>query len=283
MPELLSRILQTALDVTSRLESGVPRATIDDQVVARLQALRDPYNAVNVAMRAAQAVFDGQVPPTFDELVAEVENTDPEKMRTVFTQLRKTLLLGAPGKAKLPRGTTTVTFPKTEPWPGARGVRNRNWPQDRSRFYAGASGFQLTARDGSALQVPMADLAGVIMLADGTRHVVRRDGWTLMMRPAAWRNGAALSRAIDAQVPADLQLPQAGVGSIPFQRISARRRWSSVVRRTVASAQVQVVLFVLSLLVTVGLFRRDLITVALPFAFFTVAFARLSMRAVLRR
>jgi hypothetical protein len=283
MPQLVPRILHTAVDVVDRLVSGVSQAKVDGHVRARLQSLQDPYNAVGIAVRAAQAVFDDKVPPTFEQLQTEVEQTDPEKVRAAFGQLRTTLLLGAPGGAKLPRHATTLGFPATEGWPGTRGHRHRDWPRRRGRFHAGPQGFQITAPDGTATAVSMDDLAAVIASDDGTRHLVRRDGWTLIMAPDAWRGGAALVRAIDELTPAHLRLPRAGAGSLPFRPVSARDRWLPSVGRVVSSAPALLLLTVLSLVVTVGLFRGDIPAVAIGFALITFAFARLSLRAVLRR
>jgi hypothetical protein len=234
-PDVLPSILEKSLLVLDRLQSGAPQGWVEEQVTARLQALHDPYNAMGIALRAGREVLGGELPPSYDEILAETEQTDRELVRRAFDQLRSTLLLGAPARTKLPKRIRRADYPRTPPWRDTPGHRHRNWPLDRARFAAGAPGVQLT--DGEdALQVPLPEVAALMTWQDGTRHVVGRDGWGLTMAPAQWHGGPALTRALDDLVPRDRHLHVDGAGSPGFRRLSWRKRWYPRVRRSFVSA-----------------------------------------------
>jgi len=235
LPDALPMILEKSLVLLERLQAGVGADLIEEQVSVRLQALRDPYNAMAIAMRTGHAVLRGDLPPTYDDLVAEAERTDREEIRKAFHQLRSTLLLGAPTRTRLPQRIRRAAYPSSPPWQDARAHRHRNWPLDRSRFSSGASGVEIV-EGGKALQVASADVAGLMTWRDGARHLIGRDGWGITMVPDEWHHGTLLTRAIDALVPAELHLLVDGVGSRGFRRLSWAKRWSPPLRRGIASA-----------------------------------------------
>ena len=234
-PDVLPSILEKSLVLLDRLRSGAPAGWIEEQVAARLQALRDPYNAMGIALRAGHAVLSDQLPPSYDEIIAETEQTDRERVRWTFDQLHSTLLLGAPARTKLPQRIRLSEYPRTRPWRDSRGRRHRNWPADRRHFATGPSGVEMVA-GGEALQVPAEAVAGLVAYPDGTRHVVGRDGWALTMGPHEWHGGPSLTRALDELVPPHLHLPMDGDGARAFRRLPWRRRWYGPVRRALRSA-----------------------------------------------
>lgn len=235
LPEVLPSILQKSLLVLDRLQTGAPAAWLDEQVATRLQALRDPYNAMGIALRAGHAVLSDQLPPSYEELIAELEQTDGERVRETFHQLRSTLLLGAPAHTKLPRRLKEATYPRTRPWRDTRGHRHMNWPQNPRRVSAGSSGVEVMDGD-DALQVPLADVAALMKWPDGTRHVVGRDGWSVTVAPVEWHGGQALTRDLDQLVKPDLHIDLDGTGGSRFRRLSRRNRWVPRLRASLFSA-----------------------------------------------
>jgi predicted Zn-dependent peptidase len=262
-PDILPTILEKSLVVLERLRSGAPQGWIEEQVAARLQALRDPYNAMGVALRAGHEVLGDRLPLTYDDLIAETEQTDREQVRRAFDQLHSTLLLGAPAPTKLPKRIPRVEFPITRPWRDTRGHRHRNWPNDGRRFGAGPAGVELI-HDHDAQQVLLAEVTALLTWQDGTRHVVGREGWGLTMSPAQWHGGADLTRTMDDRVPSHLHLPLEGDGSGAFRRLSRWKRWSPRLRRSLVSAPGLALLAVVLALVGIIAASRH-VAIAAPF------------------
>jgi hypothetical protein len=255
LPDVLPSVLEKTLVVLDRLQAGAPSAWLEEQVAARLQAFRDPYNAMGVALRTGQSVLSEQLPPSYDELVAEIEDTDRERVRESFHQLRSTLLLGAPGGTKLPRRVPEVSYLRTTPWRDTRGQRHMNWPRNRTRLSVGSSGVELVERN-DALQVPVAEVAALMKWADGTRHVIGHTGWGLTMAPTEWHGGPALTRALDRLVLPDLHLPVDGTGSGRFRRIPARKRWLRQLRTSLFSAPGLALMAILLAAAGIGIVRQ---------------------------
>jgi hypothetical protein len=263
LPDVLPSVLEKSLLVLDRLQEGASSSWLDDQVAARLQALHDPYNAMGIAMRAGHSVLSEQLPPTYEELVAEVEQTDRERVRETFRQLRSTLLLGAPARTKLPRRVPEASYPRTSPWRETRGHRHMNWPRTRTRLSVGSSGVELV--EGSeSLQVPVVEVAALMKWPDGTRHVIGRDGWGLTMSPPEWHGGSALTHVLDRLVQPDLHLQLDGTERSSFRRLSWRKRWVPRLRTALFSAPGLAILAVVLALVGI-LAARQHVGLAGPF------------------
>jgi len=281
LPELVPGVLSTAVDLVDRLERGVPQAWITEHVEAGIQSLEDPYQAFGLAMRAGHAALNEQLPPSHQDLLLEMEQTDPEEVRGVFRELRRTLLLGAPAGARLPRHAEHLSFPRSAPWRSGRAHRSRNWPMDRSRFAAGPPGFEVFQGQ-QARQIPLDQVVGLYTWNDGTRHIVGRSGWALTVRPGVWSRDAELVHAIDRLVPLPLRLPQPGVGAAPTPRLPWRKRWLPVLRRGMSS--VPVLSLVTATLVAVSLWfvTSNSPILGLPTIVATVMSGRALLRKVIR-
>ena len=80
--EMLPTLAKAALEVTGQLaEQGVPREWVQEAVERRLRVLESPAAEVETALEAAYAALSDRVPMTYDELLAQLRNTDPTQGR----------------------------------------------------------------------------------------------------------------------------------------------------------------------------------------------------------
>ena len=68
-------------------------------------------------------------------------------------------------------------------------------------------GVMLTRAPGEHVTVRYADAAALLRWNDGKRSLIGGDGFTIVLDPAQWKNGAAVVSAVTARVPDDLVLP----------------------------------------------------------------------------
>jgi hypothetical protein len=69
------------------------------------------------------------------------------------------------------------------------------------------AGVMLTRAPGEHVTVRYADAAALLSWNDGKRSLIGGDGFTIVLDPAQWKNGAAVVSAVTAHVPADLVVP----------------------------------------------------------------------------
>ena len=68
-------------------------------------------------------------------------------------------------------------------------------------------GVMFTRAPGEHVTVRYADAAALLRWNDGKRSLIGGDGFTIVLDPAQWKDGAAVVSAVTARVPGDLVLP----------------------------------------------------------------------------
>lgn len=219
-------------DLVLMLARGLAGAPPDEQEVrdlaaARVRDLVDPYARVGVAVRAAHEHLLGRPPVTLDEMVAEVEAVTPDQIQDGWRAFNSTLLLGVPGRATWADQLPMLSFPITAPTGHGNDYRSVDWPANRTRLAVATTGVELHT-GGAAKRVPMKRVAAMLTYDDGSRYVLRDDGYGLMVRAQDWRGGTKAIARLDQVVPSELHLPQpAGGFSGERVRASVGRRWFS--------------------------------------------------------
>ena len=217
VPEILTNVANAGIDVIRRLaEDGVPREWVQDAVQQRASRLDSPTAAVDVALESAYAVLSDRVPRSHEELLEQVQTTNPQLVDSAVRELQATLLVGLPEDAKLARGLKLVSFPTSEPTGESGRHSHVNWPADLSTFSAdGALVEEISGTTARAMRVE--EVVALFAWRDGTRRLVARDGSVLEMEPRQWADGARLTAALDEAVPEDLRVP------MPDREVTFRR------------------------------------------------------------
>jgi hypothetical protein len=249
VPELLPSLARASLEVTQRLsDEGVPREWVQEAVAARLRVLQSPAAVVETALEAAYAVLRDQVPVTYEDLLAQLHDTDPERVDQAARELHASLLVGLPEAAPLGRMISMVSFPDTRPTGTGHKHSHVNWPADLTTFSVDE---RVAERVTGTMcrAMPLADVVAMLAWRDGARHLVGRDGTVLELEPREWTQGKDLTKALDGAIPEERQVPMPD-RAVTFHRMQPAER-AAVAFARIANTRVGLVsmLGVISLLV----------------------------------
>ncbi|WP_374970916.1 hypothetical protein [Terrabacter sp. BE26] len=212
-------------------ERGPDQALLDEMTVSRSRHFRDEQQAPAVAWAAAVATLTGHEVRTAKETEALAAQVTPNDLCMVFSEVRRTLLLGLPEESRLPSGFQEAGHRR---WETLDATSTHAHVDGVSRILLGPKGIQYSAPS-SVVTVLYSDLAGLITYPDGARRAVSGDGWTVVVEPSLLRRGDAVTAALDANAPASVVLPQPArpadeVPSRPPLPWRARRRTRSALR-----------------------------------------------------
>jgi hypothetical protein len=223
VPEMLPSLARASLEVTQRLsDEGVPREWVQEAVDARLRVLESPAAMVETALEAAYAVLRDQVPVSYDELREQLHDTNPARVDQAARELHASLLVGLPEAAPLGRTLPAVTFPDARPSGAGQKHSHVNWPADLTTFSADELvAERVTGTMCRAMRIK--DIVALLAWRDGARHLIGEDGSVLEMEPREWMRGKDLTKALDAAVPTELQVPMSD-RLVTFHRMSTTER-----------------------------------------------------------
>lgn len=208
--DVAAAALPTLADTALALVDGLRQPPAADRLervrVATVQAMRDPYAALGLALSAAGRSLRGLEPQTLDEVVAEVGSVTAEDVAATFDAFAGTLLLGVPGATTWSDQLPMPEPPLTSPPGGGRTYRSVNWPADPVRLAVGERGLALVDGD-RARQVRYADVEGVVAHANGVRTLIDADGYVVTVNPYAWRRGSHAVAQLDRAVAPERLLP----------------------------------------------------------------------------
>jgi len=225
-PDALSSSADKTLFLVDRLRRNLADPVAFERLrAARVQAVRDPYAAVGVAARAAHEALNGRPPLQLADMVAEVESIDLVRIRDQWEAFYRTMLLGVPRGATWAGKLPVLEFPRSPASRQGKRHRSVNWPADPARLTVSDAAVEISVKD-EARRVTFDQLAAMFTFDDGTRHLIRHDGYSLSVDPQAWRPGSSAIARIDAAVPERLRLPHrtSGDGAGP-KRLGVMRRW----------------------------------------------------------
>ncbi len=221
--EMLPSLARAALDVTQRLhDDGVPREWVREAVEGRRRILESPAAMVETALEAAYAALRDDVPVSYEELLQQLYDTDPERVDLAARELHSSLLVGLPEAAPIGRKLPAVTF--SDPRPIGTGHKHShvNWPADPTTFSVDETVAE-RATGTMSRSVRLSEVVTLLAWRDGARHLIGRDGNVLEMEPREWMRGQDLTKAIDAAIPAELHVPMSD-RAVTFRRMSITER-----------------------------------------------------------
>jgi hypothetical protein len=239
--DILDKAIDSVTEVAHGLANeGVPRAWLKEAIDARLGELEAPDAAFGVAKGAALAVLSDRVPKSMEELVEELRTTDPTRVDAAAQEFHASLLLGAPehvsrGRDALP----PVSFPESEPTGAGPRHRHVDWPGEAATFAADSHTVErVSGQTAQLMRVP--DVVSVFAWRDGTRQLIGRDGASLWMEPAEWRQGERLTQRIDDLVPEPLRVAMPDRAET-FKPMPPVQLWSRAALRSARTLPGQVV------------------------------------------
>jgi zinc protease len=192
--------------VESLVDGGCGAGELEDYQRLVQQQLRQPGASVAVLQRQAHALLDGRRPRSAEEtsrLVAEVTTNDvPAAARA----LRASMIVATPGlvpavqgrMSALPRWSRTAVT-GTEHQPVSPGLA--------VTLTTSSDGVMLTDKSGNRVTVWYGSVAALVRWNDGKHSLIGDDGFSIMLDPAEWRDGANVVSWILRNVSWDLVVP----------------------------------------------------------------------------
>lgn len=187
------------------LAHDVAAERLDDLRDLRRQQLADPYQAFGVALRASSRVLSDEPVESIDDLRAELDGLQIDHVREAFAAVRRSVLIGAPAEAKGGPSLPLISMVSAPLRPTGDRFRSIDWPAPETTLTIGSGTVEMAERH-EAMRVDLRDVAALLRYPDGTRFLLRRDGFGLNVDPAAWRHGERAVALIDDQVSGDLHL-----------------------------------------------------------------------------
>lgn len=213
-------------------ERGPDQSMLDEMAVSRSRHFRDEQQAPGIAWGAALSCVTGSTIHTMTESERLSAAVTPADLTHVFSEVRRSLVVGLPEDTPVPNGFRELVSPRWEELDATSVHRHVN---GLSRVLLGPIGIQ-HASDSARVTVRYCDLAGLVAYPDGGRVAVSLDGWTVHVEPNLLRGGDAVVAALDANAPEQLVLPQPArpadeVPARPSLLWRVRRRSRAAARR----------------------------------------------------
>jgi len=172
--------------------------------------LDDPRAAAEEARALAQARVTGIPALTSAAVRREVEELTPEQVRTSAAVLLGNAVLGVPA----PLASPPAGMPSVPEW-SADVVAGRVFPRRRvagvpkgARLVVGPDGASLALGGDARITVRWADSVGLVQQAPGELLLLGRDGFSLPLTAADWREGEEAVALVRAAVPPELQVTE---------------------------------------------------------------------------
>lgn len=229
-PATAPSLLGNVLDLVHNLaEQGPDPEALADIKASGRQFYTDPYNIGFLAHRAAGDHLWGRPVQQLDDLLAEHDAVDADRLKPAIADLRDSLIVGAPPATAPHRRLEAIQQPFVQA--RTKGARSSNWPADDSVL--GITDDMVTFGDRQVqYQFAMDDVAGYYQWDNGGRRLVLEDGWGFTLVPGAWSEGERHQRRLDELVTDRLHLPQppetAPEPVVP--QTLARRWWLGMLR-----------------------------------------------------
>jgi hypothetical protein len=229
---LLSTIAEASLGLVRDLSTlGPEPSRLAEVREARMQAMRDPFAMVALAVRAAHDHLAGRRPLCFEEYLHETASVSAKDVQGEARAFRESLLLGLPSGSAWSGQLPMIGWPAQRPTLAGKRFRHRDWPAVRSRLVIAAQGVEMADRS-QARRVEFENATGAVAHPDGARTLVSHDGWNLVIDPHAWHDGVAAVSLLDRLSPEPLRMAQPWPTPSTFRRRSWWDRWTTWSRTT---------------------------------------------------
>jgi hypothetical protein len=177
------------------------------------RSLEDPDVAMGDLDRAVSNELIGMAQDGRLVLLAAPEATMPEEIRGAMRHAIDGALLVGPVSERPGVGSSL-------PWhdyPGRSVLaldgrrfdlasRRLPWQPRTEQLVVGLDGVTWLDAQERPVTVRYRDVVGLVVEADGTRWLFGRDGFRVIVNPAAWKHGAEAAAAVDRNVPAELTI-----------------------------------------------------------------------------
>jgi zinc protease len=194
----------------STFETLAATGAEEAELAACRRRLEDGYESpagpVGLLDRQTRAVLNRKPPRSAADTMRLAAEVTPADVAKAAQSLWDSMLVAAPYDVPAIQGrmgrvpsfsATTVTGGKVhKPIAGASPT-----------LRVSDEGVTLTGAPGENVTVRFADTAGMLRWNDGKRTLIGGDGFTIILDPAQWKDGAAVVSAVTADVPDDLVLP----------------------------------------------------------------------------
>lgn len=212
LPENLSKVLNGMLAVLDEvMEKGPTEGELREETDGLRKSIDTPGWATAVLDRYLTNELFGTAVPTIDEVLAELDKTTPADyaalLRDVFPSL---LTIVPPEVAVLDRRLTAVPVWSTETTQGTvyrLRAATSVVTQQMTTLTVGDTAVSLKSGPGKLVTIPYAECAAALAWDDGSRTLLSRDSFRLHVRPADWKDGAEIAKALEQRLPKDVMVP----------------------------------------------------------------------------
>lgn len=226
LPEGRYGLVDRVVQVVQRLgRDGLDPTDFADDIYLTVKQMREDRDGAWQPWSAARNEALGRPVQDRDELVAELENLQPADLAEAARRFYQSMLIGVDPGTGSGISVPWLSAP-TNPVPReGREFTPIDHPVDRSTLVLAPDQTAIKSAN-SRIIVAHHDVAAMLRYADGARCLIRRDGYRLTVEPSLWRDGMAAVAALDAALPATLQvgLPARPASEIPRPRVDKRQR-----------------------------------------------------------
>ena len=194
----------------STFESLAATGAQEAELAAYRRRIEDGYESlagpIALLERQARAVLNGKPTRSAADSIRLAAEVVPADVAKAAQSLWESMLVAAPYDVPAVQGRmgrvpsfseTTVTGGKVhKPVAG-----------DSPTLTVSDAGVMLTRAPGEPVTVRYADAAALLRWNDGKRSLIGGDGFTIVLDPAQWKDGAAVVSAVTGRVPDDLVVP----------------------------------------------------------------------------
>ena len=204
--DLAARVLWRELQRLA--QDGPLPAELDHERAVIAGHLDDPRSAADEAQSLAEARVTGIPVLSSDELRRELDALTPDAVRHMAARLRDGVVLGVP-QALEPPPADLARLPQWSPAavPGRTFARRRGTGVPKgATLVVGPEGASVVLSEGQRVTVRWVDAVGLVRLGPGELLLLGRDGFSVPLSAADWRDGDEAVALVQAAVPVELQV-----------------------------------------------------------------------------
>lgn len=165
-----------------------------------------PAGPIGLLERQARAVLNGRPARSAADSMRLAAEVLPADVAKAAQSLWETMLVAAPYDVPAIQGRMGRA-PSFSAMTITGGKVHKPVTGDSPTLTVSDEGVMLTREPGEHVTVRYADAAALLRWNDGKRSLIGGDGFTMVLDPAQWKNGAAVVSAAIASIPDDLVLP----------------------------------------------------------------------------
>jgi hypothetical protein len=233
-PEVLPVLLRESTAVVRRLrDQGPDPEELRDDLAARIREYSStPANQWLPHEGARDLLLGRPVTTSVDALAAEHDAVTVTAVQREALGFWKNLLVSVDPSVVAEPELTWLNAPlDSGPTPAGVSFQSTGSPVTKAALTIGPAATTLQRED-RGLTLRYAELAGLLVHADGGRQLIHLDGYSMKIEPTLWRDGRQAVALIDSFVPPWLRIPLPErspdeVPKDPFSRIDRLRHWTS--------------------------------------------------------